>query len=185
MAESEDLMSTRSCIARPTTEGFSGRYVHWDGYPAGVGKELYGLYQSKFKGKLAGMERFLMDDHPAGWSVICGADWSQTPGFIEVQTRDFKGRERPQCFCHGDRREKPWEVTQADAACSGCEWVYVLHETPEGPRITVLSSYCNPEGEHAGQKMIGAFGMGDPKSVWKPVAVVDLDGPEPDWDAIR
>lgn len=86
----------------------------------------------------------------------------------------------PECYCHGGRSETGSPVTEADASDCGCEWVYVI----EGHTLTVLSSYCGP-GKFEGQKMIGAFGMGDPDAIWQPVAVVDMDGPEPDWEAIE
>ena len=44
----------------------------------------------------------------------------------------------------------------------------------------VLSSCCAD-----GDKMIGMFGMGDPKAVWKEIGRVPLNEPEPDWDRIQ
>lgn len=76
-------MSTRSVIARPTGDGFAGRYHHRDGYPEGLGAELWGLFHSRYGGDLDAMTAELIDAHPAGWSCIVGADWSQEPGFVE------------------------------------------------------------------------------------------------------
>ena len=45
--------------------------------------------------------------------------------------------------------------------------------------MVILSSYCKN-----GDKMIGAFGCGDPNAIWKPIAEIDLDGKEPDWEKI-
>ena len=67
-------MSTRSVIARPTETGFLGRYHHWDGYPAGLGATLYENYRGHFQRDLDAMCRFLLDDHPAGFSTIVGRD---------------------------------------------------------------------------------------------------------------
>ena len=38
-------MGTRSIIAVPTDDSWKGRYVHWDGYPANMGKELTAIIQ--------------------------------------------------------------------------------------------------------------------------------------------
>jgi len=82
---------------------------------------------------------------------------------------------RPSCYCHGDRHEDIDQVlTEKDATACGCEYAYVFNE--EARTMSILSSYCRD-----GVKMIGMFGMGDPEAIWQPVAVIDLDGPEPDW----
>lgn len=77
---------------------------------------------------------------------------------------------------------KDGKITQANAGNCGCEWAYVFDGNGT---MEIQSSYCDPKGKFAGEKMIGAFGCGDPKSTWKTVAVVDLDGTEPDWKAIE
>lgn len=83
-------MSTRSVIARPTTPGhFSGRYHHWDGYPSGVGITLVELYNGFFKQDLGRMLKVLLDDHPAGWSTINGANFRLKPGYADD---GFKGK---------------------------------------------------------------------------------------------
>lgn len=74
-------MSTRSVIARKNgTSGFIGVYHHWDGYPSGLGATLHELRNGHFQGSTEHMLRFLIDEHPAGWSTINGADFSQPPG---------------------------------------------------------------------------------------------------------
>lgn len=87
---------------------------------------------------------------------------------------------RPQCYCHGDRRETPWDLlTQDNASESGCEWAYVLD--PERRTITILQNTVN------GRQMVGAFGMGASSKdvIWVERAVVFVDNPEPDWQAIQ
>lgn len=76
-------MSTRSVIARRNGNGFTGVYHHWDGYPSGLGATLFQLRNGHFKGDTQKMLSFLIDQHPAGWSTICGADFSIEPGFQE------------------------------------------------------------------------------------------------------
>ena len=166
-------MSTRGAIVRPLGDGFSGVYHHWDSYPSGLGKALWGVYFRSFC-RVDIMTKTLVDDHPAGWSTICEKDWGLDPGFIEYgsSTKGTPEEHRPQCYCHGERSEETTQVNEGNAADMGCEYVYVI--TPEA--MVILSSYS---GE---SKMIGAFGSGDPNAVWKPIAVVRWDEPEPDWE---
>ena len=42
-------MSTNSCIIAPCVGGFHGIYVHWDGYPEGVGETLRKHYTDSEK----------------------------------------------------------------------------------------------------------------------------------------
>lgn len=87
----------------------------------------------------------------------------------------FPTDKRPICYCHGDRHESQDDIlTHQNAASGGCEYAYVFDDS--GRTMTILSSFHTD-----GYKMIGMFGMGDPKAVWRQIAVVDLDGPEPDW----
>ena len=170
-------MSTRGAIVRFTngeTTEFAGRYHHWDSPPPHLGATLWGLYHGHFGKDLRRMLEVLIDEHPAGWSTINGGDFSLTPGFDEGLKR---GDRRPKCYCHGDRSEEEHLVTHESAADIGCEYVYGFDE---GPTLVVLASFCED-----GDKMIGMFGMGDPKATWKEIGRVPLDGPEPDWDRIQ
>ena len=91
----------------------------------------------------------------------------------------FPTDRRPRCYCHGDRNEPGDDVvTEQDASARGCEYAYVFDE--KARTMTILSSYCRD-----GHKMIGMFGMGDPDAEWRTIAVVHLDGPEPDWHEIE
>jgi len=66
-------VSTRSCIARPSDDHlFEGVYVHWDGYPSGVGAALHAAVKFFGSAELAAL--YLIDDHPAGWSSLASAD---------------------------------------------------------------------------------------------------------------
>ena len=180
-------MSTRGVIARLTNAlpaQFAGRYHHWDSYPTGLGKTLWLLYHGHFNRDLNAMMRVLVDEHPAGWSTINSADFSLLSGFTELanrKTEDEADGVRPECYCHGDRAEEAWEVTQKNASGSGCEWAYAFASgaQPEHDVMLVLSSY-----RPSGQKMIGFFGQGDPQAVWAPVAVIGLQEAEPDWNAL-
>jgi hypothetical protein len=152
-------MSTRSVIARETPGGgFAGRYVHWDGYPSGVGAQLWELYRSRFGRDLDAMLSELIDGHPAGWSVLC-ADWS-----LPLNSSDSS----PRCYCHW-RNEPASELTQANAALSWCEYAYTLGRDTAGSAVMRI---LVPDGARDAGK-------------WKEAAAVDLDGAgEADFEAI-
>ena len=162
-------MSTRGAITRiGAPEGFVGVYHHWDSYPTGLGATLFRLRNGHFRGDTAAMLKVLIDEHPAGWSTTNDKDFNLPIGF----SNESKAQ-HPLCYCHGERSEPPLLVTQADAASIGCEYVYVF--TPTN-KMLVLSSY-----ERDGTKTTGT---GDPEAHWATIAVIDLDGPEPDWKEI-
>jgi hypothetical protein len=115
-------MSTRAVIARETRpDQFRGRHHHSDRYPSGLGRALLLLYRGHYGGPcvrdIMHLQRMLIDEHPAGWNSIVG-DWDAPIGFGSVRS--------PQCYCHGERREKPHQLTQRTAVNSGCEFAYVL-----------------------------------------------------------
>jgi len=182
-------MATRGAIARLThvlPAKWAGRYHHWDSYPSGLGATLWNLYHGHFNRDLNQMLKVLIDDHPAGWSSLNACDFAQEPGFIEPldSTHEGESASRPQCYCHGERQEEGWLVTDGNASGSGCEWAYAFTSatTTDGQyhhTMLVLSSYT-PHG-----KMIGMFGQGDPKALWPVVAVVNLNGAEPEWERIE
>ena len=177
-------MSTRSCIARVRGDGFKGVYHHWDGNPSVLGATLYKLAQGYLNGSeggVPGMLELLIDQHPAGWSTINGADWLREPGFAEDM--DEEKRKRPQCYCHGDRSEEASPVTQDDDM--GMEYAYVFDE--EGKTMAVCER-VRSDGDHAD----GSFGSlgksretGEREDAWVIRSLVDLTGPEPDWALVE
>jgi hypothetical protein len=149
-------VSTRSVIARPTPEGgFRGRYCHNDGYPAHQGRVLFDAVTGHFDGDPDAACRYLIDQHPAGWSVLHG-DFTVPPGYrTGYDPRDL----RNQCYCHGGRHEPPRPpLTERTARAAWVDYAYVL----EADRLRVLTN-------HAGG--------------WQPVAEPAWTDP-PDWDAI-
>ena len=166
-------MSTRGCIARLKARAppaFEGVYHHWDSYPSGLGQALYRLWNGHFRMNTEAMLHELIDRHPAGWSTVVERSFDQTPGF----SMDERG-DRPQCYCHGERSESGWRVTDENAAASGVEYAYAF----DGARMLILGSFIKD-----GSKMVGLFGSGDELAEWAVIAEVTLDGPEPDWEAI-
>lgn len=170
-------MSTRGGIARQSGKGFRGRFHHWDSYPEGLGATLFNLRNYHFQGDTKAMLKVLIDDHPAGWSTINGKDFNIEPAYMDYTNENEQLWEvTPLCYCHGARSEPSQELTEKNASNCGCEYIYVF--TNDGNTMYILSSF----GSYG--KMIGAFGCGDPDAVWKPIAKVDLNGDEPDWENI-
>lgn len=154
-------MSTRSFIARRTDGGLVGRYHHWDGYPSALAATLLALHRSS--GDLPAMRKVLLEDHPAGFSTINGADSLadfEGAGFTERLGPGGRGIDaesrKVECYCHGDRVEDEQIVTcRCEVGVVGTcdplflEWGYALDddgltvyksvptgqtETIEGPR---------------------------------------------------
>lgn len=59
-------MGTRSLVLKPEGDAFVGRYVHWDGYPTGVGQSLLNIVQ---RDGLEMARRVIIDEH-FYWSSI-------------------------------------------------------------------------------------------------------------------
>lgn len=100
---------------------------------------------------------------------------TEDPNAVQVLGHSCKAKEEttgPEPY--GGKGSK---ITHLTASGCGCEWAYVFNGNG---KMEIQSSYCE-----TGEKMIGMFGCGDPKATWQTVAVVDLDGPEPNWQAIE
>jgi len=128
-------MGTRGVIARPDGEGFTGRYHHWDSYPAGLGATLFALRNGHFAVDTEAMLKVLLDDH-TGWSTINQKDFALAPGFVELGSegypdmrlsgdefhqamevyRALPAQRRPQCYCHGDRSDHARHFSAIHAA---------------------------------------------------------------------
>lgn len=185
-------MATRGAIARRTGEHtFTGIYHHWDSYPEGLGKTLFELYNGFFKRDLDAMLRVLLDEHPAGWSTINGADFSLPAGYHNTTTEEIANGtpKGPACYCHGDRNETGNEVTEETASDTGCEFVYVfdVHERigdqsqanalPE-VRMLITTNYAR-------NRTAAPDTFGTATDKWRTIAIVDLNGNEPNWESIR
>jgi len=78
--------------------------------------------------------------------------------------------------CYADNGEIN-ETNETNASGSGVEYVYAF--TPDGKTMVVLSSYCED-----GEKMVGAWGSGDPDAKWTSIGEIKLAGKEPDWETV-
>lgn len=143
-------MSTRAIIARPTDDGWQGTYHHSDGYPTHLGKVLHNACREFFDGSPEAMLKFIIDEHPGGWSFLGNGDPSTATGYadydhptrvsfpvdpsVEADMAAYRAdQRRPRCYCHslreGDRGSDA-RVTQADVAdLWDIEWTYIC--TPD------------------------------------------------------
>lgn len=175
-------MSTHSTIARPDGDSWIGSYHHWDGYPSGVGATLWKLYHEHFKGDIETMRRVLVDEHK-GWSTINQADFSLSPGFIEHFSEldncqecnknkyDHAGadhsfashpeKNRPLCYCHGERTETLQHLTPDDFAGP---YLYIMRD--EGLEIQEQEYDENDHYRAKGMKNLGLFLWRDAEPNW-------------------
>lgn len=149
-------MSTHGVIAETHGSGWRGRYHHFDGYPEGLGKTLFGLYNKHFKKDLSAMLQVLIHDHPAGWSSI-NNNWDLPLNYERPQGVYESMAAGPECFCHGPHQEAGTDFYTAEDKGSW-EWGYVFDV--EKRTMTIL--------------------YGD-----ELLTTVNLDGKEPNWKKIQ
>jgi hypothetical protein len=148
-------VGTRSVIARPSPDGgFRGTYCHYDGYPAHQGRVLFEAVTGHFNGDPDAACQYLIDQHPAGWSVLYG-DFTAPPGYQHHPDPDDR---RNQCYCHGERHDPPRPPLDANSArAAWVDYAYLL----DPDRLRVLTS----------------------RGGWQPVAEPAWTD-TPDWEAI-
>ncbi|WP_405889824.1 hypothetical protein OG427_07190 [Streptomyces sp. NBC_00133] len=134
------ILSTRSCIARPTETGFTGVYVHWDGYPTHHLPLLLGAYQHKFAGDIEAMSRHLVDNVPVGWS---GLRTDLLDGAPHPLHGDLVGHDPHPSWQLDDiitaDGSPPQRMTVSERSTQELEWAYVLH--PHGLEVIALGEY--------------------------------------------
>lgn len=122
-------MGTRSVVAVPTANGgWRGRYVHWDGYPSGVGSALAKIVQRD------GYEtavRTLTQDH-YGWSSVNGEDAQELGlGYTDGRFEAVPGYGIAYTTVEGQSSPDEWVTSEGDHC--GTEYAYVLH--PDSVRV--------------------------------------------------
>ncbi|MGE0493246.1 MAG: hypothetical protein AB7S38_28820 [Vulcanimicrobiota bacterium] len=120
-------MATRGIIARRVGDGWHGVYHHSDSYPTGLGRTLWRFYHGISRTRptlgerlgltappdqptfssLEEMLRFVIDEHPWGWSNLAAVAPSKPP-------KDYSGPPEP--YTDRDPVYNLW-------------WVYVLDPT--------------------------------------------------------
>jgi hypothetical protein len=125
-------MGTRSAVCEPHGDSYRGRYVHWDGYPTGVGARLIELVQ---RDGIEKVRQTIIHDH-YGWSSLHQQELSpsyQDGRFVVVP--DYGVAYVAEA---GQVSEDEWITPGADY---GTEWRYILADDGLG----VLAGYSeNP-----------------------------------------
>ena len=195
-------MSTRAVIARQDNDGWEGVYQHSDGYPTGLGRELWRTVHTY--GSLDCFLEDVIDAHPGGWSQFVPSvprelwDDYAASGY----SADFFARHAVrECYCH------TFYFAERDGSCAPDS----SHYRPDAPsgRITY-----DPAADGAGDlEWAYCFGSGSltvfqalPSDVrriddsyqvasgdvyqlrpyaWQVVGVFSLRGDEPDWAVVE
>ncbi|MEI5100914.1 hypothetical protein RB200_23230 [Streptomyces sp. PmtG] len=123
-------MSTRSCIARPTETGYTGIYVHQDGYPSSRLPLLLAACQHRFAHDVEAVSVHLIDQVTIAWDEL-GTDLLD--GAPKSLLKQLTGGERwPSremdniTTLDGSPPERE-VITEANS--SDLSWGYVLHPT--------------------------------------------------------
>lgn len=136
-------MSTGSCIARPTETGYTGIYVHFDGYPSGRLPLLLAAYQHRFARNVEAMSVHLIDHVTIAWDEL-GTDLldSAPRSLIKQLTggESWPSREIDDLITSDGSPPEREVITEANS--SSLSWGYVLH--PAG--IEVISLYAADRG---------------------------------------
>lgn len=165
-------MSTRSCIAKPHGDGWTGRYHHSDGYPSGLGSTLWKAYHETFAGDVKALRELLIDSEAAsaGWSSINGADLTQPPQWGGRNFGDEPSEGPLSYFARGEAPSDPHVCTcpSSETECDplSIEWAYVLTDQA----LVVFKSVPGKGPEGYEHRMVGAY-------PW--------NGKEPDWNKVE
>lgn len=115
-------MGTRAVVGTPHGQGWRGRYVHWSGSPAHLGRALRRIVE---RDGLPVASRVITTDH-YGWSELTGAD---SPELLEGYT-DGRFAVVPGygiAYTTEQDQSSPDEwFGPEDLEPAGIEWVYVL-----------------------------------------------------------
>lgn len=197
-------MSTRAVIARLTNEGWEGIYQHSDGYPTGLGRELWAYLKNEYDGNLELFLSDVIEAHPGGWSHLARSvppeqwDAYRDSGF---STSFFEQHAARECYCHSPgfakrdgscapdsehyRPDAPTGWVSYDPSADGAdglEWAYCFGQGS----LTVfaaLPSDVRPIGD-AFQVANGDVYQLRPHA-WQVVGVFSLRGDEPGWQVVE
>lgn len=196
-------MSTRGVIARAQGDGWVGVYQHFDSYPTGLGVRLWASVRDDFAGDVGRFLAYAVDAHRGGWSSYVGPLEHRAVEGCYAHSRDGE-RESEMVY------EERGECSEATCCPLFIEWAYVFDS--ESRTMAVLASrraesgqYLEPVGlrqaTDCARHRFGKFGE-PPEDVGQPctcrqvsvggyhlrhevVAVVAVDGAEPDWAGVE
>jgi hypothetical protein len=148
-------MSTRSVIAVARGDSWEGVYVHMDGYPTSMGPALWTTWRYRHNQDLPAFTAQEITAHRYGYS-----SYPDDPYAAEDEEQIFTAED-------------------ADEDALFIEWVYVFSRQT----LTVFKSV--PTARQQRRENAAGHWWIEPVYRWAPVAQVDLQGLEPDWDAIE
>ena len=198
-------MSTRAVIARQTFDGWEGVYQHSDGYPTGLGRELWRcLHSAEYAGDVTRFLEDVIDAHPRGWSHFgLAIPRDQWDAYVESGFSEefFKRHAVRECYCHSHyfaardgscapdsehhKPDAPSGIVTYDPSADGAdglEWAYCFNFGS----LTVfaaLPSDVRRIGD-AYQTATGDVYELRPYA-WQVVGVFSLRGDEPDWQVVE
>lgn len=155
-------MSTNSIIGTMNISDstrWMGKYCHWDGYPSGVGATLFREYRRAYAGNVQNLINYILAE-PVGWSAIMGCDLTLAPAWDEAECK------APESYsARGDKPMNPdGDFIRNTDDHAGAQYAYMLN----APAHTMhIYKYVYASGKD-----------------WELIAIIDLDGNEPDWDKI-
>lgn len=163
--ERRPILATRSFIARPTETGFTGIYVHWDGYPSHQLPLLLAAYQHRFAGDIDALCKHLIDDVAVGWSVLGTDLLDGTPPALRTElagdTNDPSDELDGLVRADGS---PPKRISVDERSAGRLNWGYVLH--PHG--IEVISLYEERRGPLVGWETDPRTRFSDQPRLWSP-----------------
>lgn len=109
-------MGTRSIVGLKTGKGWFGRYVHWDGYPSGVGAAVWHI--AKRDGLSKTVATLLMENY--SWSTLTAQENPNEDEFGYDAECFVKGYG----YKHGDAT--PDQIITDDGDKWGTEWAYII-----------------------------------------------------------
>lgn len=153
-------MSTRAIVAYKTKDDkWEGVFNHWDGYPSGLGKEIWEILHNDF-----------IDNKGAIGITNCGTPENAVKAFIDIMIKGHGGGWSTFgkiCHCHSpafvlrDGLTK-MVLSEKDLKDTWCEYLYVLDPTKASMDIFTITG--------GGTKLL---------------KTVKLTGAEPNWDKIE
>ncbi|MEU7205608.1 hypothetical protein [Streptomyces sp. NPDC045470] len=132
----ENLLSTRSFIARPTQTGYDGIYVHLDGQPSEKLPLLLAAFQHRFGRNAEAMARHFVDGVAVGWDEL-GTDLldGAPPELISALTggQQWPSSTLDDLVTPDGSPPVRMTVTEQTAADQDVQWGYVLR--PHGIEV--------------------------------------------------
>jgi hypothetical protein len=165
-------MSTRSAVARWNGGKWEGVYVHSDGYPTWRGRELWALLHGPAGGDVDKLLTFLIDEHPNGWSSL-GEE-------LVAETWDFPNRGKG-CIYYDRDDDGPMPQSWDGGNALFIEWVYAFDAHTRQLHVLCGRRAAGTHTETGG----GGRTWESPNYEHAEVTILDLDGPEPDWQAVE